>query len=99
MADRISLTGQLVRPAHRHLRQTDGFIGITRRNALATSPGFSILPDVSRPSDGPRVDLARWVLCGIPSAWRSPTTRCPEGNILSQPPAELARLCPRGSAW
>lgn len=27
-------------------------------------------------------DLARWELWGIPSAWRSPTTRCPGGNAL-----------------
>ena len=25
-------------------------------------------------------DLARWELCGIPSAWRSPTARCSGGS-------------------
>jgi hypothetical protein len=45
-------------------------------------------------------DLARWDRWGIPSTWRSPTTRCPGGNIRCQPQAELARLAPgaaRGS--
>jgi hypothetical protein len=32
--------------------------GLTRRNALTASPGFSTLPDVRRPSDGLGVDLA-----------------------------------------
>jgi hypothetical protein len=40
------------------------------------------------------VDLSCWVWCGIPSAWRSPTTRCPGGNIPSRPSAEFARLAP-----
>jgi hypothetical protein len=34
-------------------------------------------------------------LGGIPSAWRSPTTRCPGGNILAPLSAELAMLAPR----
>jgi hypothetical protein len=34
-------------------------LGLTRRNALAISPGFSMLPGVRRPSDGPDVDLVR----------------------------------------
>jgi hypothetical protein len=33
-------------------------------------------------------------LGGIPSAWRSPTTRCPGGNILAPPSAELAMFAP-----
>jgi hypothetical protein len=32
---------------------TGGSFGFTRRNALASSPGFSLFPDVSRPRDGP----------------------------------------------
>jgi hypothetical protein len=43
---------------------------------------------------------------GIPSAWRSPTTRCPGGNILAPLSAELAMLAPgapggspRGGRW
>jgi len=49
--------------------------GLIWRNALAISPGFSVLLDVRRPSDGPSVDLAGWGLCGVPSAWWSPTAR------------------------
>jgi hypothetical protein len=61
---------------------------------LATSPGFSILFDVRRPDDGPKVDLPRWSSCGIPSAWRSPTMRCLGGNIPSQPRTSLPGLPP-----
>jgi hypothetical protein len=37
-------------------------------------------------------------LGGIPSAWRSPTTRCPGGNI---PPTagRACHACPRGTGW
>jgi hypothetical protein len=45
----IPLTGQLVRPALRHLRQPGDAAALTRRNALATFLGFSLLPDVRRP--------------------------------------------------
>ena len=51
---RIRLTGQLVRPTRRYLRQRGDAAGLTRRNALATSQGFSQLLDVRRPGDGPR---------------------------------------------
>jgi hypothetical protein len=33
-------------------------------------------------------------LGGIPSAWRSPTTRSPGGKHPAPPPAELAMLAP-----
>jgi hypothetical protein len=53
---------------------------LTRGNALATSPGFSQLLDVRRPSDGPRIRSCALGLCGIPSIWRSPTTWQPGGS-------------------
>jgi len=81
---RIRLTGQLVRPTLHRLRQREDAAGLTRK-ALATSPGFSMLLDVRRPGDGPGVDLGRWVLCGIPSIWRSPTARPPGGNSPMEP--------------
>jgi hypothetical protein len=59
---RIRLIGQLVRPALRHLPQRVEASRLTRGNVLAASPGFSLFPDVRRPSDGPGVDLA-----GLPS--------------------------------
>jgi hypothetical protein len=34
--------------------------------------------------------------CGIPSAWRSPTTRCPGGNIACQLLAEPRAWCGGG---
>ena len=37
-------------------------MGLTRGNACAVSPGFSLLPDVRRPSDGQAPIL--------PGAWR-----------------------------
>jgi hypothetical protein len=77
---RIRLTGQLVRPTRRHLRQQGHAAALTRRNALATSPGFSLLLDVRRPGDGPRSRSCALGLCGIPSIWRSPTTRQPGGS-------------------
>jgi hypothetical protein len=55
-------------------------VGLTRRKALATSPGFSMLLDVRRLGDGPGVKLVRWGLCGVPSIWCSPTTRHPGGS-------------------
>jgi hypothetical protein len=57
---RIRLTGQLVRSTLRHLRQWEDARGLSGRNALAISPGFSMLPNVPRPSDGPDVDLVQW---------------------------------------
>jgi hypothetical protein len=36
--------------------------------------------------------------CGIPSIWRSPTTRCPRGN-MSMNYRPTCPACPRGSAW
>jgi hypothetical protein len=51
---RIRLTDQLVRPALRHLRQRGDAAELTRRKALATSPGFSMLLDVRRPRRRPR---------------------------------------------
>jgi hypothetical protein len=53
---------------------------LTRRNALATSPGFSLVLDVPRPSYGPRSKSCTLGSCGIPSIWRSPTTRQPGGS-------------------
>jgi hypothetical protein len=52
-SSRIRLTDQLVRPTLRHLCQRAEAAGLTWRNALATSPQFSVLLDVRRPSDGP----------------------------------------------
>ena len=49
--------------------------GATRNNALAASPGFSLLFVVRGPVTAPEIDLARSGLGGIPSIWRSPTTR------------------------
>jgi hypothetical protein len=77
----IRLTDQLVRLTLHRLRQREDAAGLTRRKALATSPGFSMLLDVRRPGDGPGVDLGRWGSCGIPSTWHSPTTRHPGGNL------------------
>src|ERR1051325_2379189 len=57
---RIRLIGQLVRPARCHLHQRGSAAEFARRNALATSPGFSALLDVRRRGDGPEIDLARW---------------------------------------
>src|SRR6185437_460496 len=60
---RIRLIGQLVRPSLRHLRQWECATGLIRRNALAISPGFSLLPNVPRPPrDGPDADLVQWSL-------------------------------------
>jgi hypothetical protein len=66
-------------------------VRLTGTNALGTSPGCSIVLDVRRSGDGPAVDLARWGWCGIPSTGRSPTTRCPGGNI---PPDRWSSLPP-----
>jgi hypothetical protein len=71
----IRFTGQLVRPTLRRRRQRGGAAEVTGRNALATSPGFSILLDVRRPDDGPRVDLAPWG----PVASRRPGASRPRG--------------------
>jgi hypothetical protein len=76
---RFRLTGQLVRPALRHLRQGGGS-GVELEECSRYFSRF--LNSSRRPTARrrPRVDLARWGRCGIPSAWRSPTTRCPGGN-------------------
>jgi hypothetical protein len=50
-------------------------VELTRRNALATSPGFSLLLDIQRPGNGPKSRSCTLGSCGIPSIWRSPTTR------------------------
>jgi len=44
--NRIRLTGQLVRPAHRYLHTERGAPPVTCANGLVASPGFSALPDV-----------------------------------------------------
>jgi hypothetical protein len=44
-----------------------GRIGFTRKHALAVSLGFSMLPDVRHPSDGPGVDLSCRSLVGVSS--------------------------------
>ncbi len=36
--------------------------------------------------------------CGIPSIWRSPTTRQPEGSPDGTG-ASVVWLCPRGAVW
>ena len=81
----VRLTGQLVRPALRHLRQRRDASELTIRNAFAVSPGFSLLPDVRRPSDGPGVDLAR----------RSPAWCKLGGDLLA---ARVLPASPRGGA-
>ena len=43
-------------------------------------------------------DLAPWGLCGIPSIWRSPTTRCP-GATFFPSTSPTCQACPRGTAW
>jgi hypothetical protein len=53
-------------PPLRHLRQWEDAAELTRRNALATSPGFSTLFDVRRPATARGVDLARWGLMPHP---------------------------------
>jgi hypothetical protein len=55
----VRLTGQLVRPALRHLRRESYALRLRRSNALAASPGFSVLPDIRQHRDDPGVDLAR----------------------------------------
>jgi hypothetical protein len=95
----IPLTGQLVCPALRHLRQPGDAAALTSRNAFAIFLGFSLLPDVRRPSDGPEVDLARCslgrcelggdllaarVLPASPSGWK-PSRRAVRKSPLSRP--------------
>lgn len=61
----IPLTGQPARlPCTSPPVTAGGRSGVARRNALAISLGFSLLPDVRRSSDGPDVDLARWCELG-----------------------------------
>jgi hypothetical protein len=84
------LTGQLVRPKPRQLGQPGDAARLTRRNVLATFPGFWTLLDVRRPDDAPRTDLARrrsWV-----SHRRSPTTRC-LGATFSLSPGRTRQTC------
>jgi hypothetical protein len=42
-------------------------------------------------------DLARWEPCGIPSSWRSPTTRLPRGQHPLPTAGRPCQACPRGS--
>jgi hypothetical protein len=74
---------------------------LTGESPTSSGGTLSLLLQVSQrfpTSHGPvtarGVGLARWVLCGIPSAWRSPTTRCPGGNIVFSLLAACARLAP-----
>jgi hypothetical protein len=86
---RIRLIGQLARPAYRHLRQ--------REDPSASPEGMLLLllrvshcfPTSHGPATARGVDLARWVWCGIPSAWRSLTTRCPGAT---SPPCTVPKL-------
>ena len=88
----VRLTGQLVRLKSRHLHQRGDAAGLTRRNALATSPGFSLLLDVRRPDDGPRVDLARWGSC----ASRRPGVARPRGTSGATFPSHYRPSLPAG---
>ena len=83
---------QLVRPTLCRLRQRGDAAGLTRRNALATSPGFSILLDVRQPDDGPRVDLARWGSC----ASRRPGVARPRGTSGATFPSHYRPSLPAG---
>jgi hypothetical protein len=95
----IRLIGQLVRPALRQLQQRAKGIGLTRRNALVASQGFSVLADVQRPGDGPGVDLA----CGHFLGWASSVVILRRGCCLpgrgggSQ--GTWSRVASRPSGW
>jgi hypothetical protein len=71
---------------------------LTRRNALATSSGFSILLDIRRPGDGPEIDLARW---GCVASRRSGAARpyVSPGAALDGIGACVVWLCPRADVW
>jgi hypothetical protein len=96
---------KLQNPAHRPARPprtsplapTGDAAWLTRRNALVTSPGFSLLLDVRQPDDGPEPILDGAAVC-IPSIWRSPTTRQP-GAALDGIGACVVWLCPRAGVW
>jgi hypothetical protein len=72
---------------------------LIRRNVLAASPNFSLLPDVRRPSDGPGVDLARRFL-----AWCELGGDLLAARVLPASPRGGAQgiqssLAPRPSGW
>jgi hypothetical protein len=43
--------------------------------------------------------FARWEWWGIPSAWCSPTPRCPGGQQVLSAAGRACQACPGGSAW
>jgi hypothetical protein len=96
---RIRLTGQLVRSALRHLRQRWDRIGVTRGNDLAASPGFSMLPDVRRPSDGPGVDLARRSLARCELGGDLLAVRVLPASPRGGAQGMRSSLAPRPSGW
>jgi hypothetical protein len=103
-----SLTRHAAQTAHEQHRQGRGPIFVT---SGAVRP-YSAVYGYSRPIPAPalrRTDGRHAVLLpilhagtrGIPSIWRSPTTRCPGGNMSLnyRPSARLAPGAARGSPW
>ena len=106
----IRLIGQLVRPKLCHLCRREDPEELTRRNALATSRGFSLFHDVPRRGDGPEIDLSGSCRAALPTddhggscalgvvghpvGLAQPDHALPRGQHLTELPAELAKLAP-----
>jgi hypothetical protein len=60
-------------------------VELTRKNALATSPGFSLLLDIQRPGNGPKSRS-----CTLGSVWHPVDLAQPDhAAARGQPSAEL----------